>query len=177
MAAPEFSHSLELGAAMRGIKHFRLTANDAERVAVAVRLGVDAVASLDGELTVSVSKARIIVKGVLKASLARECVASLEPITEIIDEAFDVEFLRQEPADRAVEASEDEWDGADIPPEAHEGDDFDMGEFLVQQLALAMDPFPRKPGAASLAEKYGRIGEISPFAVLQEKFKKRDENQ
>jgi hypothetical protein len=68
-------------------------------------------------------------------------------------------------------------DSEEEGPEIHTGDHFDLGEFLVQQLSLAMDPFPRKPGAESLVETYGRGADISPFAALREKIEKSDENQ
>lgn len=177
---PEFSRIIDLTSPPRGEKAIRLSAKEGERAKVAKRLGVPAVKKLDGDLTLTASKAEVAVSGVLNASLVRECVASLEEMTEEVEEAFDVVFLRQVEADIGAPAGsgdDDSWDGEEVPPAVHEGDSFDAGEFLVQQLALAMDPFPRKAGAKSLADEYGSGGNVSPFADLGEKLKKRDENQ
>ena len=101
--------------------------------------------------------------------MTRECVASLEEMKEIVDEAFEVEFLRQKPEPNLNEDVED-WE----LPEVHEGQIFDIGELLVQQLSLAMKPFPRKEGAVSLTELYGDGGSVSPFADLADRFGKKE---
>ena len=61
----------------------------------------------------------------------------------------------------------DEIDDSD--PEAvdqipYVGGAADLGEAAVEQLALALDPFPRKPGAALPAEAAEEAS--SPFAAL-----------
>lgn len=176
----EFSHEVDLTSLSRGEKRVRLTASKEECAKIAARLGVIAVDELNGELTLKATKVEITIRGHMRARLIRECVASLEEMDEEISEDFDVTFLRQadEHAFSSEDASDDaSWDGEEVPPEIHEGDHFDLGEFLVQQLALAMDPFPRKPGAVSLAEAYGGGGKVSPFSGLREKLEKRDENQ
>ena len=162
----EFSMPVDLGALGRGGRRFRLSADDAARARIARRLGIPAVQRLEGDIALDASKTGIVAKGMVRAALTRECVSSLEEMTEEVDDAFEVEFLRAAPE----EADED----VDIwtAPEVHEGDSFDVGELLVQQLSLAMDPFPRKDGAASLAAQYGRDGEASPFAALRGKLGK-----
>lgn len=177
---PEFSHVVDLTSSPRGEKTIRLSANEGERAKIAKRLGVPAVEKLEGEAALTASKAEITVSGAFTATLIRECVASLEEMREEIGEDFEAVFLRlaDEDAVSSAGGGDDEiWDGEEVPPEVHEGDSFDAGEFLVQQLALAMDPFPRKPEAKSLADEYGSGGNLSPFAELGEKLKKSDENQ
>jgi hypothetical protein len=44
------------------------------------------------------------------------------------------------------------------------GGGVDLAAVLTEQLALALDPFPRKPGARF--EAPGTAGELSPFAAL-----------
>ena len=175
---PEFSHSVDLLAGPVKGKKFHLAADEETCAKVASRLGIPAVKNLEGDLALHVSRTEINVKGVLKATLIRECVASLEEMTETIDEEFDTMFLRQGgDSARFKETDEESWDGEEVPPEIHDADSFDLGEFLVQQLALAMEAFPRKPGAASLTDSYGGADNVSPFAILREKVEKPDENQ
>jgi len=173
---PEFSVEVDLSAFGRGEKSFILAANDAERRKIAVRLGALSVEKLEGNLRLAVAKTEIYVHGHVCAALTRECVSSLAPVDEIIDEPFEIEFVRHRPApadDITSENDEESW----RLPEVHEDEIFDLGELLIQQLALCLDPYPRKKGAPSLAEQYGRDGEASPFAVLSGAFGKNEENQ
>lgn len=170
--APEFSVEIDLDALPQGGKTFRLHANAAERAAVARRLGALSVEKLEGEVRLAATATTIVANGRVTAQLVRQCVASLEDLTEAIDEAFETEFLRT--LEGGAEArGDDPWDA----PEVHEGGIFDAGEFIVQQLSLAMDPFPRKPDAPNLAEQYGRSPERSAFSGLAEKFEKSEKNQ
>ena len=50
------------------------------------------------------------------------------------------------------------------PPEVLEGDSIDLAAYLYEYLALAIDPFPRKPGA--VFEYKSPVQESSPFDVL-----------
>lgn len=169
--AAEFSVAVDLRELRGAPKRFELAASPEQCGRIAKRLGVRGVQRLEGEVSLSVSKIEITAKGVVRATLARQCVASLEEMTETVDETFEAVFLREAP--KAHEAQDDaadldgEADGGDWDaPEIHESDIFDLGELLTQQLALAMAPFPRKPGATSLAEQYGEDKPVSPFADL-----------
>lgn len=167
---PEFSMEIDLAEIGKGDKRYKLVAGEEERRKVAARLKIPSVDKLEGEARLKVTKTDILVEGEVRASLIRECVASLEQMAEEVREPFDLHFTRQAPEDDGEEADLD-------APEVHEGDTIDLGEILVQQLALAMDPFPRKEGAKSLAEAYGGEALASPFAALKDAFKKTDENQ
>jgi uncharacterized metal-binding protein YceD (DUF177 family) len=121
-------------------------------------------------MEVRATKTVIYVEGSLSASLTRECVASLELMDEQVTEMFELEFSRV--------ASADAVDPFDIEaPEVIEGDKLDLGELLVQQLSLAMAPFPRKPDTPSLAEAYAPPEKVSPFAALKGALGKSDDNQ
>lgn len=168
--SPEFSYEIEVRDLGKQGKVFQLAANEEERARIAARLGAPAVQKLEGELRVSAAKAVIRVEGSLEAEMTRECVASLEEMQETVADRFDIDFLREAPEE---ESTEEDLDA----PEVHEGDRLDLGELLVQQLALAMDPFPRKEGAQSLAEAYAPKETLSPFAALKGVLAKDDDNQ
>ncbi len=59
---------------------------------------------------------------------------------------------------------------AEDPPELIEGDEIDVGALVIEQLALEIDPFPRKPGA--VFDPGPEESPPSPFAVLKD-FKPR----
>lgn len=157
--APEFSVNVTLDDLPKAGRHFVLDANAEERAAVAQRLGVSAIDALSGDLRVTVGKERFTVRGTVAARLTRECVISLEEITEDIDEPFEIDFVRHA---GALETAEEEI--SLDSPEVHSDPQFDIGELLVQQLSLAMDPFPKKQDASGLTTEFATQKETSPFA-------------
>lgn len=169
--ASEYSFPVEIDSIGRAPKRYAFEPDAEARERIAVRLSTPSVNALRGEMTVRAQGREIIVSGRVVADLVRECVASLEPTPEQIDEDFEVVFRR---ADASSAVSDD--DDLDAP-EPLDGDALDLGELLVQQLSLAMTPFPRKEGARSLAEDYGSGGDVSPFAVLRGEFGKNEPNQ
>ena len=171
-AAPEFSFEVDLSALPKAGRRFQLEAGAEERDAVAKRLGVIAVEHLSGDINVRATRDRFSVRGALVARLKRQCVATLQEMSEEIDEPFELDFVRR--AD--ITDDEDEEISLDAP-ECFDGRIFDLGETLVQQLSLAMDPFPRLPGGDSLAEKFGADEDTSPFAQALAQAIKSDKNQ
>ncbi len=167
----EFSREVDLTSLPPSGKVFRMTLSQENCISVAKRLRVIALKSCAGEIELTQKKSTICAVGSVKAELIRECVSSLEEMDESISESFEIEFLRD---DSVRDANEDieEWG----LPEIHKGNIFDVGELLIQQVSLAMASFPRKDGATSLAAEYGVEPEVSPFAVLQQNFKKDDKN-
>ena len=51
------------------------------------------------------------------------------------------------------------------PPDVLESDEIDLAHYLVEQLVLDLDPFPRKPGVEF--DYKPAVTEESPFAVLK----------
>ncbi len=169
--SPELSYIVSLEELPKGGRKFEISANADQCVAIAKRFSVIAVETLNGEITIRAAKSRIEVRGAVKATLRRECVASLEEFVETIEEPFEISYIR------TAAAISDEEDVTLDTPDIHEGPDFDIGELLVQQASLAMSPFPRKPGAASLAKEFGSESEMSAFAQALASATKREENQ
>jgi hypothetical protein len=98
----------------------------------------------------------------VRASLAQTCGITLEPLPVEIDAAFVVNLAE------AVEPESDEIIITldDESPDLIEDGQVDLGQYAVEQLALRLDPFPRKPGAEFVQPP--EPAEISPFAVLKQ---------
>ena len=143
--------------------NFTLEATPDQCDAVAKRLDIPAVRSLQATLHLKPIDRGVHLDGQLSATLERRCVASLEPLEEIIDETMQLTFSRE--ANLKKDGDDFIFDHED--EELLEGDDLDLGDIVIQQLALAMEPYPRKSGAATLVDDYGKTGETSPFAVLK----------
>jgi len=156
----ELSHPWKAEAAFQGEVAIEVVADASERAAVAVRLGVAGIAELACRFSLSMVPGefgRIMGDGRLRARVTRECVVSLDDFEEHITEAFRVVFVPE-----GTESNDDDPEADDEVPYA--GSMIDLGEATVEQVALMMAPYPRKPGVA-LAEEAGEQ-QSSPFASL-----------
>jgi len=136
-----------------------IEATDAERDALARRLGIPALAMLACDFRLRrAGQGVIFAEARLQARASRVCVVSLDEFETGVAFDFRVRFV---PAALESEAFDLEADD-EIPYEANE---IDLGEAAVQELVLALDPYPRKPDA----ELPGDAGEAvpSPFTVLR----------
>jgi uncharacterized metal-binding protein YceD (DUF177 family) len=118
-----------------------------ECVAIAVRLRIPAVAALACRFRlVSLGGGVVAADGVLAARVTQECVVTTDPFEAEVQEAFRVRFV---PEDQFVEPDEEDLLDLESDDELpYAGTQIDLGEAAVEQLALALDPYPRKPGAA-----------------------------
>ena len=100
--------------------------------------------------------------GRLRASLAQTCGITLEPLPVEIDALFALTLAEsvEEDSEEIIITLDDE------SPDLIEDGQIDLGQYAVEQLALRLDPFPRKPGAEFVQPP--EPAEISPFAVLKQ---------
>jgi uncharacterized metal-binding protein YceD (DUF177 family) len=96
------------------------------------------------------------------------CVVTLEPVRAQLSEDFTVAFGAVRPAaEGEVIIGLDEEDPAEELTDGR----IDLGEVVAQQLAVALDPYPRAPGAddrfaQSDQEESAAKGGNTPFAAL-----------
>lgn len=129
-----------------------------ELPAVAARLRILALESLHCAFKLRrVGASTVEAQGVLRARVSETCVVSLDPFSHDVEEVFTVHFVPPGTED-------DNPDPEAVDQIPCTGGAADLGETAVEQLALALDPFPRKPGAALPAEAADEAP--SPFAVL-----------
>ena len=124
-----------------------IEANAEERAALALRLGLSEIESLVADLELKRPRTGplVHVHGDFEAKVVQICVVSLEPMDVHIREAFDAVYTLAPAEDIA---GEQEFSLADKdPPEPVEEGVIDLGEAVVQQLAVALDPYPRRPDA------------------------------
>lgn len=134
-------------------------ATKAECAAIARRLLLPSVESLQCRWSLRTSPGGVVeAEGSLRSQLHQECVVSLDVFPAMVVEEFAVRFV---PAGKENEESDD----PDEPDELTiEDGTLELGEATVEQLALALDPYPRKPGAA-LPEDVTDAGD-TPFGAL-----------
>jgi len=151
-----------------GLVH-KVDAAPAELQQIAAFLDVVAVKALHAEFRISRWRSRgLKLEGQLKAEVEQACVVTLEPVTTLIDAPFERRFLPEEMLDPTGEGSDIFVDpeGEDPPePLPHE---LDLGEIMVEELALNIDPYPRKEGTVFEAgsDPSADAPPPSPFAAL-----------
>jgi len=155
---PELHRPLALDRVGAHVLVVDVDAGPDELAAVAARLRVLALGSLHCAFKLRRIGAGIIeAQGVLRAQVTETCVVTLDPFSHEVRETFTVHFV---PA--GTENDDPDPEAVDQIP--YPGSAADLGEAAVEQLALALDPYPRKPGA-SLPEELSVDGS-SPFAGL-----------
>jgi len=137
-----------------------VTAEAAELAPIAARLRIPTVASLSCRWRLRpIKSGRIAADGLLTARVEQECVVSLDPFPVTVEHAFTVVFVPAE----SLSDEPDDPDAPDVLP--YVAPAIDLGEATVEELALALDPFPRKPGA-ELPDQSEPEVMINPFAAL-----------
>jgi uncharacterized metal-binding protein YceD (DUF177 family) len=137
---PELHRPLRSGLVGPAGRHERVVATAAECAALARRFGILAIASLEAELTLRPDRdGAIRAEGRLAAEVTQACVVSLEPVAQRVSVPVVLRFL-------PPGATPD--DDPDSPDEIEtDTDTLDLGEAVAEQLALALDPYPRRPDA------------------------------
>jgi uncharacterized metal-binding protein YceD (DUF177 family) len=151
--------------------HRDIEADQAIRNAVADVGGLREVLSVLASLDVTPERGgRFHVAGHVRARIGQTCVVTLEEMETDIDEPIDLTFAPSEqiPEMSALvdEAGESEEETPD-PPEPIENGLIDLGRVATDALYLAVDPYPRKPGAVFEPVVEAADPEDHPFAALK----------
>ena len=169
-AAPELSRPVHLDRLPAGGVALDITASRAEAAALSTRFGFAAIEALAARVSVDRKPSGLVsVEGRLRAQIVQNCVVTLDPVEQVIDEPF---RLALAPRSHFSEGPDGDLEISADPdaPDPLEGDLLDVGELVAEQLALAAEPYPRRPGV-SLDQVMDRKAEerqasASPFAAL-----------
>ncbi|MBI5121548.1 MAG: DUF177 domain-containing protein [Rhodospirillales bacterium] len=170
--SPEFSRLIAVMDIPPSGLTMEIEASPEERARLAQRFDLLALDRLRASLRLTQAKDLFLLEARFEASLSQACVVTLEPVPAEIN----VEFSRLYGDDealakiRAVILPEIDIDAeAEDEPDPIEHGRIDAGEAVAEELALSLEPFPRKPGASLenspwAAKEPGP--ENSPFAKL-----------
>ena len=160
-----FAHHLRLDRVRDG-ERIDLVADEAERSAIAKRLGLQHVERLEAHVTLAKTGQIVRVSGRLNASLHQSCVVTSDAVPAHVDEPFELVFM-PEPAtaghDEEIELGESDCDVV-----FYDGAEIDLGTAIADTLALSLDPYPRSAGADAALKEAGVLteAEASPFGAL-----------
>lgn len=153
---PEFSRPERvdtIGEQERGIA---IAADADERAALARRFDLVSVELLEAEFRVRRAGECVAAKGVVRAQVTQACSVTDEPIAARIDEPVELRFAA---AEDTTGSDEVELSDAALDTLPIERGAIDLGEAAAETLALALDPYPRGPGAAAALKRAGVLSE------------------
>jgi uncharacterized metal-binding protein YceD (DUF177 family) len=137
-----------------------IAANADERRLLARRLDLAALDRLEAKVTLRrISSTDILLTADMIAEATQHCVVTLEPLPAQIQESFRLVFREGIDEATADLLALEQPDSDLIEPVL--ADSIDIGEAVAQQLSLALDPFPRSPGAEDALAELGVV-EITP---------------
>jgi len=136
-----------------------LKADEATRAAVAKSAGLRALPRLKASFEVKRHPGNgLHVIGHVSATVGQDCVVTLDPVENELEEQVDLLFLHGAPMETV--------DGADEAPEPLVNETIDLGVIATEFLILGIDPYPRKPEAVFQAPKAEDEAGSHPFAAL-----------
>jgi uncharacterized metal-binding protein YceD (DUF177 family) len=182
MAKESFPYSFKVNASKVVDKDLAMIVDPAatELKAIAEFYDINSVESLKADFILKpYRKAGLRVVGPLRVAMTRTCVVSLEPFESVlkldVDRTFEPRSSRPRKIKDLNEDGEIEIDLETLdPPDVILDGVLDLGAVICEELALSLDPFPRKPGIEfeSSDEEVAEAAEEaetkpSPFAALQ----------
>lgn len=162
-----WDQAVRLREVARGPVTLTLTPDTHERAVIAKSLKLESLPAFTAEVTLRPWLDGATITGRFHAVVEQVCGVTLENFEQLVDGEIAVQVVPAgSPNAPQAEGSEIEFDiTAPDPPDVLAGDSIDVAAYLLEHLALEIDPFPRKPGAtfdyAPSAE------ETSPFAALK----------
>jgi uncharacterized metal-binding protein YceD (DUF177 family) len=143
---PEFERPVPLGRITARGTEVLVEATEAERAALARRFTLPAIDRLRCRFHLRRGLRGVVeADGLLDASVVQTCAVSLDEFPQAVAEAFELRFVPSS-ADASADWDDDDPDEPDVVP--YEGTLLDLGEAAAEQLALALDPYPHKPGVS-----------------------------
>lgn len=161
---PEFSRPQRLDTIGAGESRVHVEADADERSALARRFGLIAIDGLKADFAIRRDAAGIIARGHLSGTVVQPCSVTGDRVPARIEEDFAIRFVPEgDESGDEIELSEDDCDTV-----FYTGGAIDLGEAAAETLALALDPFPRSPGAEAALREAGVLSEeeAGPFAAL-----------
>jgi uncharacterized metal-binding protein YceD (DUF177 family) len=155
--------------------HLDVEADADVRAGLAVLAGVRDIPRLGAAIDVVRQGEGLRASGRVFATVGQDCVVTLDPVENAVEETIDVVFVPPAAAEAAGDPQGEDsnrHDDGDEPPETLLDGTADLGGILADFLLLGIDRYPRKPGAVFVPPVEAGAAD-SPFAVLA-KLKKPD---
>lgn len=149
----------------------RATPEDCRELAVALAVLEVTRVELKGRL-LSRGGGRYRLTGKLFADVTQACVVTLDPVPAALDLALEIDLVPMEQMPRVPDGDgdPDDTDTVEAPLiEPIRNGSIDLGDIVYQEIAAALDPYPRSPDAALDLTQAAPAADdrIHPFAKLK----------
>jgi uncharacterized metal-binding protein YceD (DUF177 family) len=166
VSPPLISRRLPAVSIPKAGKTVRLEADAAALANIASHLGLASCERIVADFTLVPARGDgLHVTGTMQAAVHQTCIISLDAFPVEVREDIDVRYAPPEklgPVSKAeIERTLDDED----PPEPLDSGCVDLWALAIDHLAVALDPYPRKPGVA-LPDNRDSLATESPFAAL-----------
>jgi uncharacterized metal-binding protein YceD (DUF177 family) len=170
----EFSRFVEADSVGTHRMERRISANPEERTALAKRFDLLGIDRLEAVFSLKRAGGGVIhVEGEIEAEVTQACVVTLAPVPAKVADSFSADFADAD--DRRRPSAETDLDfEADDPPEPIRNGHIDLGELAAEHLSLALNPYPRAPGAEIPADfspgpdpEAETARPVNPFSILK----------
>lgn len=171
-----FEQFFNLGRLSQAEQTVMLAPDSAQRAQIAAWAGVETIKSLTAKIDLrKQSASQFLVNFKLRAEIGQNCVATLEPVSSFISKEFN-RLLNFSHARSLIESRVDPVAHPTIldlseeeGPEEIESLRYDLAGPVLEELVLAIDPYPRKAIFQPPTEPEGTDDPAaqSPFAVLK----------
>ena len=168
MTAAAWGRPIRLSEISRGVLRASLSADGKAREAIARELDLAALPELSAEVRLEPWMDGVKLRADWRAQVVQTCGVTLEPFESVLSGEFEIQAVPAgSPHAPSAEGGELTIDlDAPDPPDVLDEDRIDPAAYVIEHLALELDPFPRKPGAVFEAPE--PEAERSPFAALLE---------
>ncbi|MCB1885623.1 MAG: DUF177 domain-containing protein [Geminicoccaceae bacterium] len=153
-----FAHPVQVDQLKAEGFSFDLVAGPDERAVIAHRLDLAGLSRLAAKGRVApLPHGLVEVEGAFEADLSQRCVVTLDPFEAEVALPFRRLFTTLPETDAPL--GEIVVDDATDEPEPVEAGMIDLGEVVVEELSLGLDPYPRGPGADEALRRHGILSE------------------
>ncbi len=167
---PEFSRPVEIDRVGHTEVVHDIVASADECAALAKRFDLLALEKLEARLRLRRARGGSVLRlaGRLSADVVQSCVVTLAPVPGHVEAEFTVLYGDGGAGEAGIEIDPEIESTLEPWPDSP----LDLGEIVAQELALALEPYPRAPGAV-LDPSYEPSGEpagspekVNPFKIL-----------
>jgi uncharacterized metal-binding protein YceD (DUF177 family) len=149
-----------------------LTLDEAGRARVAAWLDVPSLDRFEAKIALKrLSPGRFAYEAEIDAAITQDCTVTLEPVSSHIVKTFSrtLHLVSKAPSQQrfTLEGELSAASGDDDVPEDIDNSHFDLAAPVLEELVLAIDPYPRAPGVAFAPPADEDDEKPNPFAVLK----------
>lgn len=165
------SHDYNLARLGNAGDEVHFAADEAQRAAIARWSGVVSVEKLETKVQIrKISASRFGLSFHLAADVTQSCVVTLEPVKSHMEASFDRELdfvgggrqkLPESEAELVLDSDPEEG------PEEIQSLHYDLAVPVLEEYALSLEPYPRRPGVEFEPKTGPEDRPESPFAVLK----------